>query len=376
MLGQHHKRYPLPNIKFKRSQLFLPLILVVAAVLRLWKLAHKPLWVDEIYTAFYSLGRSLDEIPTDTLLPAGHYRTLLDYPDTPWQAAEAVTTYSNHPPLFFMAMNRWLHVLGTSAWSLRLFAVLWGVVAVAGIYYLGRCVGGLRVGKLAAVLMAVSPYGIYLSQEARHYSLAVAIASFALANWIALLQDKQSPGRWLSWIGLNVLGLYIHYFYSFSIIAQWLVTIGRLLWRDYRRQQLLPWLLAMAATVLCYLPWLPTALTHFYGEDGTNWLSQSTPIWQSVLLPWLQSLVAGVFMVVLLPVEQVPFWVAATSAVIMLAVFAVVLRQFLQGWRVEPQLDLWSPLVSYSLVVFGVMDLHGARIDVRLQSVKCIRKIG
>ncbi len=349
------REYPLPKLTRNPQQLHLPLILLLAALLRLWRLGAKPLWVDELYTAFYSLGKTLNEIPMDTLLPPEDYRALLVGASSPEQAAQTVTTYSNHPPLFFMMMSGWLQGLGTSIWSLRAFAVLWGVVAVAGVFYLGRRVGGERVGRLAALLMAVSPYGIYLSQEARHYSLAVAIASFALVNWIALLQDDRAPRHWIGWIGLNTLGIYVHYFYGFSIIAQWLVTISRILWRRDRRPQALPWLLAMGATGLLYLPWLSNALTHFYSEGGTSWLSQSAPIWQTLLMPWLQSLVAGVFMLILLPVEQVPQWVSISSALIMLMVFGIVLNQVIQGWRGEGLLDLWSPMVSYSLVIFGVM---------------------
>ncbi|MEM6256096.1 MAG: glycosyltransferase family 39 protein [Cyanobacteria bacterium P01_D01_bin.156] len=328
----------------------LPLIVLLAALLRLWRLAAKPLWVDELYTTFYSLGKSFDEIPLNTLLPSSDYWSLLASPGTPGQAAQAVTVYSNHPPLFFMAMNRWLASVGTSVWSLRAFAVLWGVVAVVGMFYLGRQVAGPQVGKLAALLLAVSPYGIYLSQEARHYSLAVAIAIFSLIQWTALLQGKRSPGRWLSWIILNGLGPYIHYFYAFCIIAQWLVALGYLL-----RQRRPAWLLAMVATGLLYIPLLPTAITHFQGDSGTSWLSQSTPLWQTVILPWVQSLVAGVFMLVLLPVEQVPLGVTIPSALIMLGVFGVVLRQFIKGAAKEPLLSMGSPLVLYGAVVFGVM---------------------
>ncbi|MEM7062650.1 MAG: glycosyltransferase family 39 protein [Cyanobacteria bacterium P01_B01_bin.77] len=341
------------------NQFYLPLILLLAVLLRLWRLAAKPLWVDELYTGFYSLGKSLNEIPLGTLQPPAAYWALLDNPGTPRQAAQAVTMHSNHPPMFFIAMNGWLHGVGTSVWSLRAFAVLWGVVAVAAVYYLGRRVGGLRVGaqvgELAALLMAVSPYGIYLSQEARHYSLAVAIATVALIHWIALLQGDRSPYRWICWIGLNALGLYVHYFCGFSVIAQWLVTIGSFVWYRYRRLQILAWVLAMGSTVLLYGLWLPIAITHFQSEASTSWLSQPTPLWQTVILPWLQSLVAGVFMLILLPVEQVPLWVTILSVVTMLVVFSIVLRQILLGWSVESRLDLWSPLVSYSLVVFGVM---------------------
>ena len=338
-----------------QSRWQLPLILLLAALLRLWRLEAKPLWVDELYTTFYSLGKNLADIPLDTLRSPADYWTLLDRPGTPWQAAQAVTVHSNHPPLFFMAMSGWLQGVGISVWSLRAFAVLWGIAAVVGVFYLGRRVGGTRAATLAALLMAVSPYGIYLSQEARHYSLAVAIALFSLVNWIALLQGDRSPPRWLSWIGLNALGLYVHYFYGFSVLAQWLVTIGRLLWRRHRRPQTLPWLLAMGGTALLYLPWLPTAITHFQSEGGTGWLSQSAPLWQTLIMPWLQSLVALLFMLVLLPVEQMPLWVTVTSALIMLGVFGLVLRHLIKGWHREPLLDMWSPLVSYGLTVFGIM---------------------
>ncbi|MEA5464208.1 glycosyltransferase family 39 protein [Leptothoe sp. PORK10 BA2] len=337
----------------------LPGILALATLLRLWRLAAKPLWVDELYTAFYSQGKSLDVIPFNTLLPPADYWALLNNPGNPWQAAQAVTTHSNHPPLFFMAMNGWLHVGGTSVWNLRAFAVLWGVVAVAGVFYLGRRVGGPenghRVGMVAALLMAVSPYGIYLSQEARHYSLAVAIALFALVNWIALLQGERSPQRWLSWIGLNTLGLYAHYFYSFSLIAQGLVTLISLLWRKPRRHQAIPWLLAMGAIALLYLPWLPTAITHFQSEGGTDWLNQPHPLWQTLLLPWLQSLAAALFMLILLPLEQMPLAVKITSGLVMLGVFGLVLSQMIRGWRREPLLDLGFPIVSYGLGVFGII---------------------
>ena len=121
----------------------LPLILVLAALLRLWRLTAKPLWVDELYTAFYSLGKSLKAVPTDTLLAPSQYWALLSNPGSPWQAAAAITTQSNHPPLFFMAMNGWLRV-GVSVWSLRAFAVIWGLVAVAGVFYLGRRLGEPR----------------------------------------------------------------------------------------------------------------------------------------------------------------------------------------------------------------------------------------
>jgi hypothetical protein len=75
-------------------------------------------------------------------------------------------------------------------------------------------------------------------------------------------------------------------------------------------------------------------------------------------------------MLVMLPVEQVPLWVAIPCALIMLGVFGAVLRQFIQGWRQESGsktadsnyskdsfLQAGAPLVSYVLVVFAIMML-------------------
>ena len=335
--------------------LYLPLVLLLAAALRLYRLSAKPLWVDEIYTAFYSLGRSLTDIPFGELLSPEQYWALIAAPGTPWQAAQMVTTESNHPPLFFMLMNGWLQSVGTSVWSLRAFAVLWGLVAVAGVFYLGRRVGGdspeerlrHRTGQIAAVLMAVSPYGIYLSQEARHYSLAMAIATFALLHWVALLQGDRTLFRWLSWIGLNALGLYVHYFYSFGVIAQWLVTIAILLrspggpaskrFRERSRllrqqvAQAFGWLMAIASTMVLLLPLMPTAIAHFQSEGGTSWLSHDIPLYQTVIYPLVHTLAAAVFMLVMLPVEQVPLWVAIPCALVMLCVFGVVLSPVYPG---------------------------------------------
>ena len=327
----------------------LPLIVLTALALRLWRLAAKPLWIDELYTAFYGLGKDPTVLPMDVVQHPSQYWQLLLPGGTPLAAARAVTTYSNHPPGFFMALNPWLHWLGTSVWSLRAFAVLWGTGAVVAMFYLGQRVGGARLGHIAALTMAVSPYGIYLSQEARHYSLAIAIATCALVQWLALLQGKRSWSRWLAWVGLNTLGLYVHYFYSLGLMAQALVALYQ------RRRRPWPWLGALAAVALLYLPWLPTALGHFQSDGGTGWLRASSDLLGSLILPWVQSAVALVFMVVLLPVEQMPVWVVVPAALAMLATAGWLLRQLIRGWCLAPLPGGAWPVIAYGLGVCGLM---------------------
>ncbi len=338
-------------------------IVGIATLLRFWKLEAKPLWGDELHTAFYSLGKNLSEIPVDVLSPVSRYWTLLDYPfdSTVWQAAYTVTTYSNHPPLFFMLMNQWLRWCGSSIWSLRALPVFFGILSVVGSYCLGCIAGGNKVGRYTALLMAVSPYSLYLSQEARHYSLAVAIATFSLTLWLSLLKDnqqKQAKAHWAAWILLNSFGFWVHYFYSFCIAAQWGVVLARL-WqqRSNANSKVLArrWRWAMGFTLLLCSPLLATALTHFQGEGGISWLSRSLPWWQTILLPWVQSIAAGVFTLILLPVEESPLWITVPSAIVMWGVFWLIIQQGVVGWK-SASLSLRSqPLVGYSLGVFALM---------------------
>lgn len=295
-----------------------------------------------------------------------------------WQAAASVITYdNNHPPLFFMMMNLWLRWFGVSLWSLRSLPALWGVVAVAGSYYLGRRVAGTKAGLWAAGLMAVSPYGIYLSQESRHYGFAVAIALFSLIQWVALIQGDRSKYRWLAWIVLNGLGVWVHYFYGFCVLSQWGWSAIWLWQRRFNAGQRaswldsawLDWVGAMGLTILLYLPLLPLFLSNAQSGESdllsrVDWLSRTMPWWQTILLPWIQSLAAGVFMLILLPVEEVSAWVSIPSALLMLGVFGLMLWQGILGWRSVTHVDssrtdlypvLNRVLVRYSLGVFLII---------------------
>ena len=164
------------------------------------------------------------------------------------------------------------------------------------------------------------------------------------------------------------------------LLPQWLVTAIVLLRQFRDRSQTLGqtlaqafgWLMAIVSTALVYLPWAPTAIAHLQSDGGTSWLSHDIPLYQTVLYPLVQTLAAAVFMLIMLPVEQVPLWVSIPSALVMLGVFGVVLRQFIQGWRQKSEVKTsrleasrlkasqptkGAPLGGYSLVVFAIIML-------------------
>ena len=174
--------------------------------------------------------------------------------------------------------------------------------------------------------MAVSPFAVYLSQEARHYTLPMLLITLALAGLVQMQQDltRQSfrPWVWLGWVVLNSIGLYVHYFFALAIVAQVIALGGWMLMGQ--RKPLYHWGLlggAIAGIILCYLPWLPTLISHA-GRPETDWLIPYKPDWLDRVAPLYQTVVGWVLMVITLPVENQPSGIKVASS-LAIAVFAL-----------------------------------------------------
>ena len=72
---------------------------------------------------------------------------------------------------------------------MRSLPALIGVIEIAAIYCLNRLVFSKSAALMAAALMAVSPFAVYLSQEARHYTLPMLLTTLALLGLIKIQQS-------------------------------------------------------------------------------------------------------------------------------------------------------------------------------------------
>ena len=322
--------------------------------LRFWQLASKPLWLDEVITAIFTMGRSYQDVPLQVLFPLSALNTLFSFQSgvSCSQIAQTVATESVHPPLFFCLLygwvgwlHSWTEGLGIEnwVWVLRSFPALIGVGGIAALYGLNRVAFSPRAGLIGAALMAVSPFAVYLSQEARHYTLPMLLMAIALLGLIEIQRDLMSPNRfrpvvWLGWCVVNVIGLYTHYFCAIALVAQvgalfgWIVLQKRKL----TRYQWGAIALALGGIALCYLPWFPTMIDHF-NRPETDWLSPYRPDWKDRIAPLYQTLVNWVLMVIALPVENQPDRVVIGMAVIMLVVAVWIAGQVIRGFR-----QLWN----------------------------------
>ncbi len=331
---------PIPNKQF--HYLVLIIVIILGAILRFGNLDFKPLWMDEIITTIFSLGKSYQDLPLDTIFPLTKLTDIFTYKPgvSCSQIAENIASQSTHPPLFFCGMYVWLGWLQSVEidwiWKVRSLAALFGVAGIFVIYWLNRIAFSPQAGLAAAACMAVSPFAVYLSQEARHYTLPMLLMSLALLGLIQIQKDIFQSQKikfrvWCFWAIINSITLYVHYFCILAVIAQ-IATLILILLGQRRKIKLfkkscLALTLSISGITIIYLPWLMTMLSHS-NRSETNWLQAPKHI-----APFYQTLINWVLMVISFPVEKQPVINTLVSAILMICCGIWIGRLFFQGLK-------------------------------------------
>ena len=287
--------------------------IALGTFLRFSHLGFKPLWMDEVITAIFSLGKSYNDVPLNVVFPVSSLHNFFTYRygSNCSLIAATVAQQSTHPPLFFCWMYAWLGWLSPLGenWVLKLRSLpaLFGVGAIVAIYFVNRIAFSPNRGLMAAYVMAVSPFAVYLSQEARHYTLPMLLITLSLLGLMQIQEDIFSLKRvrvwvWLAWTIINSIGLYVHYFFILALLAE-IITLFLLIISHHSlianiRQVVRALILSISAVAISFLPLFPEILNHYHRSE-TDWLSSPNGI-----TPLFQTFINWVLMVVALPVEN------------------------------------------------------------------------
>lgn len=181
-----------------------------------------------------------------------------------------------HPPLYYLLLSLWRSVWGGGEAALRSLSAVAGIGTVAAAGWMGRRLFGPAAGISAAALVAVSPFAVYYSQEARMYALLGLWAALSGA-WILRLSLSEPAAKIVPGAALYALataaGLYTHYAYPFVMLGQAAALgVAGLAERGAAiraRRTFIAWALANAAAVALFAPWLPIALRQIGGWPST-----------------------------------------------------------------------------------------------------------
>jgi mannosyltransferase len=217
-------------------------IVLLAIGLRIYRLGAESLWYDETVSAYLAS----ESLP----------------------AMVAHTAGDIHPPGYYLLLHAWIGLTGSSDWGMAFLSLFFGVLLVVLVYPLGAQVFGEGAGLLASLLVAISPYNIWYSQEVRMYTLGAALGLGLLAAVIPLLANPDARGfalwgRLALYAACGALGLWTLYYFAFLLVAVNLMVGGWWLVGRWRRRVdwgwLGRWVLAQGAVLLLYAPWFPVA---------------------------------------------------------------------------------------------------------------------
>ena len=155
-----------------------------------------------------------------------------------WAGATAHLRSSpfEHPPFYFLSLNLWQQAVGTTEFALRFFSLLWGVLFIPLLYVVTRRLSNERLGVLAALLAAISPFMVAYSQEARMYTMLPCLALLALLSFCNGLQRSARPVWWVAYLVTMIVGASTHYLF----VLVWIVTALYLV-IDYLRSREMRW---------------------------------------------------------------------------------------------------------------------------------------
>jgi uncharacterized membrane protein len=249
----------------KNAQIALVLILLLGAFLRIYGLGNESFWLDEVDT-FKSVEFSVPQIIEKTYVNA----TL--YPQFWGKGAGSV-------PLYYILTNYWMKIVGLSEFKLRFFSALFGILSVYLVFLIGKLILNQEIGLIASFMLAINHQHIYFSQEARMYSMLVALTLLSALSLLHALKTNKNI-YWGSFVISTVLLLYTHTFSFFILLFQGVFIL--LYWKKYR-MFLKKMVFSGIAVFLFYLPWIPALIKQ---------LSYGAPLGRILGAPPLTKLIA------------------------------------------------------------------------------------
>lgn len=269
-----------------RTCLLAAIFILAAGALDLRILRRQTLWADELFSLAMATGHSLehpaaeanraegDFVQTERPVRADDLRRYIthEHPAADFaRVTRAVFLSDTSPPLYYLLLNRWTRLVGTTDGALRSFSVGWFLACVPLVLLIARRIAGPRAELGAGLLFITAPGAVYYATEGRMYSLlwfcVVATAYLSLA-----VRDRKR--HWIAdtlWILASSAGLLVHYFFLFP----WCAAVAFLALRPGAdtRLRLIGRPLLVALLVAPWYRYLPASLHHWrITQDWLNWL--------------------------------------------------------------------------------------------------------
>jgi mannosyltransferase len=185
----------------KRNGIILFFITLAGAFLRIYHIDANSFWNDELLTIQY----------VNHTIP-GMFAVL-------WPKEMNMT-------LYYLFANFWLHLfVYPSESNLRMLSVIFSVLGIPAVYFLGKTVSddekvATSTGLIAALLITVNAFNIQYAQDLRTYSLLFLLSTLSTLFFIKAIRNPNSRKIWVAYTLISIAGIYSHYYFTLLLFAQ------------------------------------------------------------------------------------------------------------------------------------------------------------
>jgi len=330
------------NVPSKRMDyILLGIIMLVAAVLRLWKLGQVPFMHDEFSALLRTRFDNFNDFIQQGIMP------------------------DSHPIGVEAFLWLWVRIFGWSEFWIKLPFVLMGIGSIYLIYIIGRQWFNRKVGLFAAAFFAVSQFTIFYSQLARPYSAGLFFVLLMAYFWHKVVFGTKKPSIGV-YIGFALSAWACSLIQYFSIAQAGLIFLTGLFFLPKERRKSY-WLSGIGA-VLLFAPTLPIFWQQLFvsGSIG-GWLAAPKATFLTDFLQYTMNysmlFMFAVGVVILLPLilgkrskQRRPLrWAGLAWFVI---VFAIA---FIYSMLREPIIQYSTLIFSYPFVIIVAFSMFGTR---------------
>ena len=248
------------NTPSKRMDyILLGVIMLVAAVLRLWKLGDVPFMHDEFSALLRTRFDNFHDFIQQGVMP------------------------DSHPIGVQLFLWGWVKLFGWSEFWVKLPFALMGIASIYLIYLIGQQWFNRKVGLFSAAFFAVSQFTVFYSQLARPYSAGLFFVLLMAYYWHKIVFEDKKPTVGI-YIGFALSAWACSLMHYFSIAQAGLIFLTGLFFLPKERRKAY-WLSGIGAVVL-FAPTLPIFYQQLFvsGSIG-GWLSAPKP---TFLLDFIQ----------------------------------------------------------------------------------------
>jgi mannosyltransferase len=212
----------------------------------------------ECYATFILSGLMLF-VAAMSLVVFSHQSLRLDESQSLWQTSHTPTKILNiiaqdvHVPLYHFILHFWQLFLGNNVATGRMLSLIFFVISIPAVYFVGKRTFDQRIGIFAATLLAVSPFMNWYGNEIRMYSL-LTLMTILSQYFFIMIYKTHDRDAWVGYFLVNIFGIFTHYFFFFVLIVQ---VIFFFMYRHlFPRKSLRKFILIAVILFITFAPWL------------------------------------------------------------------------------------------------------------------------